>query len=65
MHKHRPVTPEALGRPSVRLVELPSTAMTALLAGDLAGASKEVGVELTDYFVGEDSQWLWQYRVDQ
>jgi [ribosomal protein S5]-alanine N-acetyltransferase len=39
--------------------------MTALLAGDLTGASKEVGVELTDYFVGEDSQWLWQYRVDQ
>jgi RimJ/RimL family protein N-acetyltransferase len=39
--------------------------MIALLAGDLAGASKVVGVELTDYFLGDDAQWLWQYRINQ
>jgi RimJ/RimL family protein N-acetyltransferase len=50
---------------SVRLVELTSTAMTALVAGDLAGAGEAVGLKLTDYFLGDDARWLWQYRVDQ
>jgi len=49
----------------VRLVELPLDSMLALLAGDLAGASAEAGVRLTDYFIGDSSIWLWQIRVDQ
>ena len=50
---------------TVRLVELPLDSMLALLAGDLAGASAEAGVRLTDYFIGDSSIWLWQIRVDQ
>ena len=49
----------------MRLVELPLDSMLALLAGDLAGASAEAGVRLTDYFIGDSSIWLWQIRVDQ
>jgi [ribosomal protein S5]-alanine N-acetyltransferase len=50
---------------SVRFVELSSTAMAALLLGDLSGASSETGVRLTDYFVTDRAQWLWRYRVEQ
>ncbi len=50
---------------TLRLVHLKVETMLALLAGDLAGASAQAGVRLTDYFVGEQSIWLWRYRVDQ
>ncbi|QKW10741.1 GNAT family N-acetyltransferase [Streptomyces sp. NA04227] len=39
--------------------------MTALLNHDLAGASREAGVALTEFFVTEDARWVWQYRLDQ
>lgn len=50
---------------TLRLVHLNLDAMLALLAGDLSGASAEAGVQLTDYFLGDESIWLWQIRVDQ
>jgi RimJ/RimL family protein N-acetyltransferase len=50
---------------TVRLVKLSENSMLALLSGDLAGASAEAGVRLTDYFIGENSIWLWRIRVDQ
>ena len=50
---------------TLRLVELSLDAMLALLAGDLSGASARSGVHLTDYFVSDDSVWLWRIRVDQ
>jgi RimJ/RimL family protein N-acetyltransferase len=58
-------TPTPTGEISLRLVELPSAAMTALLAGDLTAASAETGVTLTDYFVTDKARWLWRYRLDQ
>ncbi|MGW0433235.1 GNAT family N-acetyltransferase [Micromonospora sp. NPDC003197] len=39
--------------------------MTALLEQDLARASVEAGVVLTDYFVTDEASWLWRLRVDQ
>jgi ribosomal-protein-alanine N-acetyltransferase len=50
---------------TVRLVKLSVNSMLALLSGDLAGASAEAGVRLTDYFIGDSSIWLWRIRVDQ
>ncbi|GAB3145641.1 hypothetical protein GCM10027290_25870 [Micromonospora sonneratiae] len=50
---------------TLRFVELSSVTMTALLAGDLAAASAEAAVALTDYFVTDDARWLWRIRVDQ
>lgn len=50
---------------TLRLVHLNVDAMLALLAGDLSGASAEAGVQLTDYFLGDESIWLWRIRVDQ
>jgi RimJ/RimL family protein N-acetyltransferase len=49
----------------VRFVELSSIAMSALLDGDLAAASKAAGVALTDYFVTDRARWLWRLRIDQ
>ncbi|MFI7108874.1 GNAT family N-acetyltransferase [Nonomuraea sp. NPDC050227] len=49
----------------VRFVELSSTAMSALLDGDLATASDAAGVALTDYFVTDRARWLWRIRIDQ
>lgn len=49
----------------VRFVELSSTAMSALLAGDLPMASNTAGVALTEYFVTARAQWLWRFRIDQ
>lgn len=49
----------------IRFVELPATAMTALLDGDLAGASTLAGVALTDYFVTDDAKSLWRFRLAQ
>ncbi|MET9339191.1 GNAT family N-acetyltransferase [Nonomuraea sp. NPDC003804] len=53
------------GLKSVRFVDLTSTAMTALLDDDLARASAEAGVELTEYFLSDQAKWVWRYRVDQ
>ncbi|WUK16833.1 GNAT family N-acetyltransferase [Kitasatospora sp. NBC_00374] len=39
--------------------------MTALLAGDLAGAGDLVGLRLTDFFLTDRACWLWRYRLDQ
>ena len=50
---------------TLRLVQLNIDAMLALLAGDLAGASAETGVQLTDYFLNDEAIWLWRIRVDQ
>lgn len=49
----------------IRFVELSGTTMAALLADDLAGASREAGVELTELFVNDQSKWLWNYRIKQ
>jgi RimJ/RimL family protein N-acetyltransferase len=49
----------------IRFVELSGTTMAALLADDLAGASRETGVELPELFVNDDSKWLWNYRLKQ
>ena len=50
---------------SVRFVELSSAAMTALVDGSLAEASREAGVALTPYFLTSDAQRLWRLRVSQ
>lgn len=39
--------------------------MAALLKDDLAQASAEAGVALTEYFVTDTAKWVWQYRVNQ
>ncbi|MGY5124328.1 GNAT family N-acetyltransferase [Streptomyces nigrescens] len=49
----------------MRFVELSSTTMVALLKDDLAQASAEAGVALTEYFVTDTAKWVWQYRVNQ
>jgi [ribosomal protein S5]-alanine N-acetyltransferase len=50
---------------SVRFVELSSAAMTALLRGSLAEASREAGIALTPYFLTDDALRLWRLRVGQ
>ncbi|MGW3248677.1 GNAT family N-acetyltransferase [Streptomyces sp. NPDC001070] len=49
----------------VRFAELSGEAMSALIEGDLAEASRVAGVSLTEYFVTERARWLWQFRLDQ
>ena len=44
-------------------VRLPPPVLTALLDGDLAGASARCGVELPPLFLQEG--WLWRLRLDQ
>ncbi|MFG2226213.1 GNAT family N-acetyltransferase [Streptomyces sp. NPDC048644] len=39
--------------------------MSVLLDGDLSGASRMAGVELTEYFVTDRARWLWRFRLDQ
>ncbi|MFD4262526.1 GNAT family N-acetyltransferase [Streptomyces sp. NPDC058534] len=39
--------------------------MSALLDGDLSGASRMAGVSLTEYFLTDRARWLWQFRLDQ
>ncbi|RVX45170.1 acetyltransferase (GNAT) family protein [Nonomuraea polychroma] len=39
--------------------------MTALLDDDLARASVEAGVELTEYFLTDQAKWVWRYRINQ
>ncbi|WP_078840798.1 GNAT family N-acetyltransferase [Streptomyces antioxidans] len=49
----------------IRFVELSGGAMSALLDGDLSGASGIAGVSLTEYFVTDTARWLWQFRLGQ
>lgn len=70
--EHPQVTDEAdhrrllTGSPKrIRFVELSGGAMSALLDGDLSGASRMAGVSLTGYFVTDTARWLWQFRLDQ
>jgi RimJ/RimL family protein N-acetyltransferase len=49
----------------VRFVRLPIAALTALLNGNLAGASSAAGVPLTGYFMAPEALGLWRLRVDQ
>jgi RimJ/RimL family protein N-acetyltransferase len=53
------------GPKRVRFVELGGPAMSALLDGDLPGASRITGAELTGYFLTDRARWLWRYRLDQ
>ena len=57
--------PSAAGRASVRLVQLPPAALSALLDGDLTSASAKAGVALTDFFLADEALWLWRLRLDQ
>ncbi|MDL4816678.1 GNAT family N-acetyltransferase [Actinomadura opuntiae] len=50
---------------TLRFVELPPPVMAALLDGDLPAASALAGVPLTAYFVDDDAERLWRYRLDQ
>ncbi|MEU9134198.1 GNAT family N-acetyltransferase [Kitasatospora sp. NPDC048540] len=49
----------------IRFLPLPAPALTALLAGDLAGAGALVGTALDPYFLTEQARWLWGYRLAQ
>ena len=49
----------------MRFVELSSAAMTALLDGSLAEASREAGIALAPYFVTDGAVRLWRLRVSQ
>ena len=51
-----------MGR-EIRLVRLAPPVMQALLAGDLASASREAGATLSPYLVEEG--WLWRIRLPQ
>ncbi|TCC11804.1 GNAT family N-acetyltransferase [Kribbella soli] len=50
---------------TVRFVEMTSTALSALLAGDRPAAQTELGFPLGDEFLTDRAMWLWQYRLDQ
>lgn len=60
-HADRVISSES-GR-LVDLVQLPVTALEALVAGDLSSASRAAGAPLTPYLVEE--RWLWRIRLDQ
>jgi ribosomal-protein-alanine N-acetyltransferase len=49
----------------VEFVELPPVCLRALLAGNLAEAGAELGVELPAFFLTERARWTWRYRLDQ
>jgi RimJ/RimL family protein N-acetyltransferase len=51
--------------PAIRFVELPPSAMKALLDDDLPGASAAAGIPLTPYFVTDEAKFLWRFRLDQ
>jgi [ribosomal protein S5]-alanine N-acetyltransferase len=55
----------APGGKSVRFVELSGAAMTALMDGSLAEASRQAGIALTPYFLTDDALRLWRLRVSQ
>ncbi|MEU4560628.1 GNAT family protein [Actinoplanes sp. NPDC023936] len=47
--------------PPIRFVKLSPAALQALVAGDLATASAEAGVPLSQYLA--DERWLWEIRL--
>ncbi|MFI1581835.1 GNAT family N-acetyltransferase [Embleya sp. NPDC020630] len=49
----------------VRWIPLVGRPLTALLAGDLAEAREQTGLDLPEFFVSEQARWLWRYRFDQ
>jgi ribosomal-protein-alanine N-acetyltransferase len=49
---------------SFRFVEVRFEVMSALVAGDVATASAELGVPITEHFLGDGLFRLWCYRVD-
>ena len=49
----------------MRFVAMSSAAMTALLDGSLAEASRQAGVALSPYFLTGDALRLWRRRVSQ
>jgi RimJ/RimL family protein N-acetyltransferase len=51
--------------PVIKLVELPPTAMTALLDADLPRASAAAGIPLTGYFTTGEAKSLWSFRLAQ
>ncbi|WP_207934250.1 GNAT family protein [Actinomadura sp. KC06] len=51
--------------PAIRFVELPRSAMKALLADDLSTASAAAGIPLTEYFVTDEAKFLWRFRLGQ
>jgi RimJ/RimL family protein N-acetyltransferase len=51
--------------PSVRLVRLTPAVLGILTDGDLAGARAATGLALTDWFVSDETRWLWRLRLDQ
>ncbi|HEY1179838.1 MAG TPA: GNAT family N-acetyltransferase [Phytomonospora sp.] len=48
----------------IRLVDLPLAALKALLADDLAEASRRTGIDLTPEMISERNKRTWKYRVD-
>lgn len=48
--------------PGIRFVQLPPTALSALIDGDLDAASQAAGTPLSQYLVEEN--WLWEVRLE-
>ncbi|GAA2965095.1 hypothetical protein GCM10010446_58470 [Streptomyces enissocaesilis] len=61
----RTVTDRDRQHQRISFVELNGAVMTALLDGDLAGASAEAGAALTGFFLTDSALWLWRYRLGQ
>ncbi len=51
--------------PSVTFVPQDEATLQALASGDLAAARAATATPLNPYFVGADTRWLWQMRLDQ
>jgi RimJ/RimL family protein N-acetyltransferase len=49
--------------PRIRFVQLTRETLSALIAGDLSGASAAAGIPLTPYLLSES--WLWRIRLEQ
>jgi RimJ/RimL family protein N-acetyltransferase len=60
----RALAPESAGN-DVDLVQLPTAAIDALAAGDLAGANRAAPVRLTPYLVGPECRSIWRMRSVQ
>ncbi|MGW9212943.1 GNAT family N-acetyltransferase [Embleya sp. NPDC055664] len=57
--------PSTTSERQVRWIPLVGRPLTALLAGDLAEAREQTGLDLPEFFVSEEARWLWRYRFDQ
>ncbi|MBB2914665.1 RimJ/RimL family protein N-acetyltransferase [Streptosporangium becharense] len=58
-------TRPADGPKRVSFAALPGTALAALLDDDLRTAGEVAGVALPEYFLDDESQWLWRLRSGQ